>query len=66
MRKLSTARGSLYPNGAKQERFLAYVPFLARYGSALLDDMLAQARVHAQALVNAPRSVRRDTMSSSR
>jgi len=53
MRQLSTARGSLFPFGVRQERKLAYIPFLARYGPALLDQMLAEARVHAQAIVSA-------------
>ena len=54
MRRLATARGSLFPHGTRQERKLAYIPFLARYGPELLEQMLAGARAHARALVDAP------------
>jgi bacillithiol biosynthesis cysteine-adding enzyme BshC len=53
MRQLATARGSLFPHGAKQERKLAYIPFLARYGPDLLEQLLSGAREHAKALVGA-------------
>jgi len=53
MRRIATARGSLYPHGVKQERKLAFIPFLARHGSPLLDQMLEAARVHARALTGA-------------
>ncbi len=52
MRQLGTARGSLFPHGVRQERKLASIPFLARYGQALLDRMLADARAHARLLVS--------------
>jgi len=52
MRQLGTARGSLFPHGVQQERKLASIPFLARYGQALLDRMLADARAHARRLVS--------------
>ena len=51
MRDLATARGSLFPFGTAQERTLNFVLFLARYGSALRDDMLSEARKHAASLV---------------
>jgi uncharacterized protein YllA (UPF0747 family) len=51
MHDIGTARGSLYPLGKPQERGLNFVPLLARYGSGLLDDMLAEARGHATQLV---------------
>ena len=51
MRKLATARGSLFPYGVKQERKLAYIPFLARYGPPLVEQMLAHAAAHARQLV---------------
>ncbi len=51
LRQLGTARGALFPHGARQERKLSYIPFLARYGPALLDDMLGAAREHARTLV---------------
>ncbi|HJQ10690.1 MAG TPA: bacillithiol biosynthesis cysteine-adding enzyme BshC [Gemmatimonadaceae bacterium] len=51
MNEIGTARGSLYPLGKPQERALNFVPFLARYGSALIDDMLEGAREHAARIV---------------
>jgi bacillithiol biosynthesis cysteine-adding enzyme BshC len=51
MQEIGTARGSLYPLGKPQERSLNFVPMLARYGSALRDQMLAAARKHADRLV---------------
>jgi uncharacterized protein YllA (UPF0747 family) len=53
MRTIAAARGALYPHGARQERKLAYVPFLARYGSELVDRMRAEAARYAQALITA-------------
>jgi uncharacterized protein YllA (UPF0747 family) len=50
MQEIGTARGSLYPLGKPQERALNFVPFLARYGTALRDDMLEGAREHAASL----------------
>jgi bacillithiol biosynthesis cysteine-adding enzyme BshC len=52
MRAIATARAALFPNGARQERKLAYVPFLARYGPVLMDQMLQAARVHTRALIS--------------
>jgi uncharacterized protein YllA (UPF0747 family) len=49
-RDLGTARASLYPGGVRQERALSFVPFLARYDRALLDQMLVEARKHADRL----------------
>lgn len=51
MREIATARGSLYPMGKPQERALNFVPLLARYGSALRDEMLAAASQHARGLL---------------
>jgi uncharacterized protein YllA (UPF0747 family) len=51
MRRLSAARGSLFPHGVRQERKLAYIPFLARYGPALVEQLLDAARAHARAVV---------------
>lgn len=51
IRDIAAVRGSLFPGGIRQERRLAFVPFLAKYGPALVDDMLAAARAHARALV---------------
>jgi bacillithiol synthase len=50
MRRVATARGSLFPDGVRQERKLAFTPFLARYGRPLIDAMLLAARVHARGL----------------
>ena len=57
MRELATVRGSLYPHGTRQERKLAFIPFLARYGPALIEQMKAAASAHAQSLVSAPPSI---------
>jgi uncharacterized protein YllA (UPF0747 family) len=51
MQEIATARGSLYPFGKPQERSLNFVPFLARYGPGLVDDMLTEASTHARQLV---------------
>lgn len=51
MRQLGTARGALYPHGARQERKLAFIPFLARYGPALIDEVLAAAGAHARDVI---------------
>lgn len=52
MYALATARGSLFPFGKRQERVLNFIPLLARYGPALLEDMRAAAAVHARTLVD--------------
>ena len=51
MTEIGTARGSLYPFGKHQERALNFVPFLARYGPALRDEMLGEAERHASRLI---------------
>ena len=53
MMLLAAAAGSVRPFGGAQERTLAFLPFLARYGSALVDAMLASAREHAVRLFGA-------------
>jgi uncharacterized protein YllA (UPF0747 family) len=53
MGTVAAARGALYPHGARQERRLAYIPFLARYGPDLIDRMLGEARLYAHALIAA-------------
>lgn len=55
MEEIATARGSLYPFGTHQERMLNFVPFLARYGPALIGEMLAEARRHGSALAGSSR-----------
>lgn len=51
MRAVATARGSLYPHGARQERKLSYLALLARYGQPLMDRLLEGALAHAQRIV---------------
>ena len=53
MQEIATTRGSLYPLGKPQERALNFIPLLARYGPAMRDDMLVEAREHAKRLVGA-------------
>jgi uncharacterized protein YllA (UPF0747 family) len=55
MRDLATVRGSLFPNGVRQDRALNLVPLLARHGLGLLDAMRDRAAVHARSLVAAAR-----------
>ena len=52
MHQLATARGSLYPHGTRQERKLAFIPFLARYGPELVEQLRAAAGVHARSIVS--------------
>ncbi|HEY4305926.1 MAG TPA: bacillithiol biosynthesis BshC [Gemmatimonadaceae bacterium] len=66
MRRIATARGALYPHGIRQERKLAWLPFLARGGSPVLDAMLAAAREHARGLVSAAPSLPSPTVSTTR
>jgi bacillithiol biosynthesis cysteine-adding enzyme BshC len=53
MRDLASLRAALRPLGRPQERTLNLLPMLARHGPALLEQMLGQARGHADALVGA-------------
>jgi bacillithiol biosynthesis cysteine-adding enzyme BshC len=50
MHEIAAARASLWPFGNPQERVLNFVPLIARYGQGLTDDMLSEARQHAQRL----------------
>lgn len=50
LRDLATLRGALYPGGARQERVLNFIPFLARGGMALLEAMQSEAARHASEL----------------
>ena len=59
MQEIGTARGSLYPFGKPQERALNFVPFLARYGKPLRDEMLDGAHDHAASIVGASRMAER-------
>lgn len=56
-RDIGTAGGSLFPNGVRQERALSFIPFLGRYGPALIGEMLSAASAHAAAIVDAPAEV---------
>jgi uncharacterized protein YllA (UPF0747 family) len=58
MQEIGTARGSLYPLGMPQERSLNFVPLLARYGPTLRDEMLSQARDHAESLLGEAKTSR--------
>jgi uncharacterized protein YllA (UPF0747 family) len=64
MREIGVARGALYPHGVRQERRLSFVPFLAKYGSALLDEMLSAARAHARGLVGDATAVTEPSVAS--
>jgi uncharacterized protein YllA (UPF0747 family) len=57
MRQIATARGALYPHGIRQERKLAWLPFLVRGGSQVVEAMLDAAREHARALTVAAPSL---------
>ena len=57
MHEIATARGSLFPLGKPQERTLNFVPFLARYGPALREDMMREALKHARRLIQSPEKV---------
>jgi uncharacterized protein YllA (UPF0747 family) len=56
-RRIATARASLFPHGARQERRLSYVVFFARYGASLIDAMLVAAGAHARSLIGAAPSL---------
>jgi uncharacterized protein YllA (UPF0747 family) len=51
LREVAALRAALRPNGKSPERVLNLMPLLARYGVGVFDAMLAEASVHAQALV---------------
>lgn len=51
MRDIATAVAALYPNGMRQERVLNWVPFLARYGPTLMEQMRGEATRYAAALI---------------
>jgi uncharacterized protein YllA (UPF0747 family) len=48
---VAVARASLFPNGVPQERALNLIPFLARYGRIVRDEMIVAAGRHASTLV---------------
>lgn len=51
MRDIATAAAGIYPNGMRQERVLNWVPFLTRYGPALMEVMRNEATRYAAALM---------------
>ena len=51
MQDAATARGSLFPLGKPQERALSFIPFIARYGHALQDALLAEITSHVKSLL---------------
>jgi uncharacterized protein YllA (UPF0747 family) len=51
LHEVSVARASLFPNGVPQERALNILPFLARYGRIVRDQMIASASRHAETLI---------------
>jgi bacillithiol biosynthesis cysteine-adding enzyme BshC len=51
-RQLAAAAASLFPLSKRQERTANLIPFLARYGSRLLESMCRGARAHADRLVS--------------
>ena len=53
--QLARARTAVWPQGKPQERLLTLAPFLARYGPALLDELLGAIREwYAEALETVP------------
>jgi bacillithiol synthase len=54
LRDLRGAQDALWPGGHRQERTLSFIPFLARYGEALWQQMREGAAAHAERLVRGP------------
>jgi uncharacterized protein YllA (UPF0747 family) len=53
MQDVATAAAALYPNGKPQERVLNFLPFLARYGTPLIETMRSEAAEYAHSLIGA-------------
>ncbi|HEY5219610.1 MAG TPA: bacillithiol biosynthesis BshC, partial [Gemmatimonadaceae bacterium] len=51
LRDLHLARAAIWPDGARQERTLNFIPFLARYGDGLWARMREGADAHAASLL---------------
>jgi len=47
LQRIARARATVFPDGVPQERLLSFVPFLARYGSPLVEAQREAARAHA-------------------
>lgn len=56
LRDLALARASLWPDGHRQERTLNFIPFIARFGPALWEQMRTRAAEHAERLVGGSRT----------
>jgi bacillithiol synthase len=54
MQDVGTAAAALYPNGKPQERVLNFIPFWARYGTPLIENMRLEALEHARSLLDVP------------
>jgi bacillithiol biosynthesis cysteine-adding enzyme BshC len=52
--QIGTARGALYPLGARQERALNLIPILTRHGRLVVDRMREAAGAHARTLIGVP------------
>jgi len=52
LRDVAAVRATLFPDGSPQERVLSFVPFLARYGNAVIDATRAGARMHVASLIH--------------
>ncbi|HJU72419.1 MAG TPA: bacillithiol biosynthesis BshC, partial [Gemmatimonadaceae bacterium] len=52
LRRVNAAVASVYPLGKRQERAANVIPFLARYGMGLVDNMRSEADAHARRLVS--------------
>jgi len=50
LREIASARGSLFPEGAPQERALNFIPFLARYGDEMVSAVLTEIDQHTASL----------------
>jgi bacillithiol biosynthesis cysteine-adding enzyme BshC len=64
-RNVMIARGSLYPDGIRQERMLAFAQFMARYGDPLVDELIEATTAHAERLAGASQHSRPTVASSS-
>ncbi len=48
LQRIARVRAVVHPNGTPQERTLSFVPFVSRYGEALIAAQLQAARGHAE------------------
>jgi uncharacterized protein YllA (UPF0747 family) len=66
MTDLRTAQAAMFPNGKRQERALNFLPFLARYGPAVVDEMRRLAAEHAVAVGQLPIGARPGPLAGAR